>query len=98
MEKDELIRVEIAYGTIDDQALISLHVPKGTTVIEAILLSAIAEQFPEVDFEGAAKGVFSKLTENGSVLKDKDRVEVYRPLVADPREARRQRAKQTSKR
>ena len=93
MVASNLISVEVAYAGCDDQVLISLQVPAGTTVLEAIRLSAISDQFPEVDFESAAKGIFSKMTQNNDVLADLDRVEIYRPLVLDPREARRQRAK-----
>jgi putative ubiquitin-RnfH superfamily antitoxin RatB of RatAB toxin-antitoxin module len=95
---DEEIRVEIAYASDSDQALISLSVPMGTTVIEAILRSSITDEFPEVDFETAAKGIFSKIIKNDHVLADRDRVEIYRPLILDPMEARRQRAKKASKR
>ena len=96
MENPEVISIEVAYAAMDDQVLISLHVPLGTTVMQAIELSAIKDQFPDVDFGTATKGIFSKLTENDYVLVDLDRVEIYRPLVLNPREARRQRAKKAA--
>ncbi len=96
MDEPKVISVEIAYAATGDQALISLQVPSGTTVLEAINLSGIFNQFPEVDFGSAAKGIFSKITENDQVLADHDRVEIYRPLVLGPMEARRQRAKKAA--
>ena len=97
MADPKIINVEVAYASTDGQALISLHVPAGSTVMDAVRLSAIKDQFPEVDFESAAKGIFSKPTGNDFVLSDLDRVEIYRELVVDPREARRQRARRAAK-
>jgi putative ubiquitin-RnfH superfamily antitoxin RatB of RatAB toxin-antitoxin module len=97
MADPKIISVEVAYASTDGQALISLHVPAGSTVMSAVRLSAIEDQFPEVDFESAAKGIFSKPTVNDFVLSDLDRVEIYRELVVDPREARRQRARRAAK-
>jgi|APSaa5957512535_1039671.scaffolds.fasta_scaffold408678_2 uncharacterized protein len=96
MKDPEVISVEVAYAATDGQALISLHVQAGSTVMDAVRLSAIKDQFPEVDFETAAKGIFSKAVANEFVLSDLDRVEIYRELVVNPREARRQRAKKSA--
>jgi len=89
----ESIAVEVAYGTAERQALIELKVPRGTRVIEAVLLSRIAEQFPEIDVATARLGVFGRQVTPETVLGESDRVEIYRPLVIDPKEARRRRAK-----
>jgi putative ubiquitin-RnfH superfamily antitoxin RatB of RatAB toxin-antitoxin module len=89
----ESIVVEVAYGTAERQALIELEVPRGTSVMEAVLLSRIAEQFPEIDIATARLGIFGRPVTPDTVLGDSDRVEIYRPLAIDPKEARRRRAK-----
>jgi uncharacterized protein len=91
-EPPERITVEVAYARPEAQLILSLEVPVGTTVLEAVRLSGIVERFPEIDPAGAKLGIFGKLTRGDTVLKAKDRVEIYRPLIADPKEVRRQRA------
>jgi uncharacterized protein len=86
------IRVEVAFARPDVQLVLPLEVPAGTTVAEALRLSGIHERFPEVDLDNAKVGIFGKLTRADTVLKPRDRVEIYRPLIADPKEVRRQRA------
>lgn len=93
----EVIRIEVAYAASEDQTLIELQVPIGTTVIEAIRLSRITEQYPEINLENSRKGIFSKFVDDDKELQEHDRVEIYRPLVLDPREARRQRAIKSTK-
>ena len=92
MGKDKTIPVEVAYAKPDHQMIIPLQVKPGTTLIEAIKLSGILEQFPEIDLETNKFGIFSKASEADTVLREKDRVEIYRPLIADPKESRRRRA------
>lgn len=90
---DETMTVEVAYAAPDDQALLSIQVPVGATVEEAIEQSGILRRFPEIDLDGVNKvGVFGKLRKRSDVLCPYDRVEIYRPLKADPKEARRRRA------
>ena len=72
--------------------IIALDVKPGTTLIEAVRLSGIKEQFPEIDLDGGKFGIFSKISKADTVLREKDRVEIYRPLIADPKESRRKRA------
>ena len=91
MSPDE-IRIEVAYARPNLQKIIELIVPVGTTVAEAIALSHITEHFPEIDLAQNKIGIFSKLTKPDTVLRDRDRVEIYRPLSADPKEVRRKRA------
>jgi putative ubiquitin-RnfH superfamily antitoxin RatB of RatAB toxin-antitoxin module len=87
-----VIHIEVAYGTTVDQSLIELNVPFGTTLIEAVRLSGIAQQYPEIDLGNSVKGIFSKIVDDDRVLQEHDRVEIYRSLEVDPKEARRQRA------
>lgn len=92
MDNDK-IHVEIAYALPDKQYLHNFEVDPGTTVDELIELSGITETFPDIDLGKTNKiGIFGKLTKGSTVLRDKDRVEIYRPLIADPKEVRRQRA------
>lgn len=88
----EPIKVEVAYARPDRQVIVPLSVPAGTTVEQAILDSGILEQFPEIDLGKNKVGIFGKLTRLGQTLREGDRVEIYRPLIADPKEIRRQRA------
>ena len=89
----ELISVEVTYASKSRQSLKSLNVPRGTKVIEAIQLSGICDEFPELNIETARIGIFSQFVEKEQVLNEHDRVEIYRPLLIDPKEARRQRAR-----
>jgi uncharacterized protein len=89
----EKISVEVAYALRDEQVIIPLMVDAGTTVRQAIEASEITARFPEIDLGKNAVGIFSKPVKSDSVLRDKDRVEIYRPLIADPKEVRKQRAK-----
>ncbi len=86
------IHVEVAYARPDQQVIISLDVPEGTSVEDAIRLSGITDRFPEIDLSRNKVGVFGKLSKLTAPLRAKDRVEIYRPLIADPKEIRRQRA------
>ena len=93
MSDDESIRVEVAYALPDRQALLSLTVPAGTTALAAAKLSKIEEQFEGLTLdEGSRLGIFGHVASATQVLKDGDRVEIYRPLVADPKEVRKARA------
>lgn len=89
----ELIRVEVAYARPDKQLIIPVDVPEGSTAIYAVEKSAITEHFPEIDLDAAKLGIFGKAQPHDKVLKPGDRVEIYRPLIADPKESRRKRAK-----
>jgi uncharacterized protein len=86
------IAVEVAYARPDVQVIMPVQVPSGATVADALSSSRITERFPEIDLETAKVGIFGKLTRMDTVLKPRDRVEIYRPLIADPKEVRRQRA------
>lgn len=86
------IGVEVAYARPDEQVVIPLRVPPGATVEEAIRRSGVLERFPEIDLARNKVGIFSKITKLDTTLRDKDRVEIYRALIADPKDVRRKRA------
>ena len=88
------IRVEVCYALKDRQELISLELPEGSTAGTAIDASGIAAKYPEIDLQSNKVGVFGKLIKLDAVLHDRDRVEIYRPLIADPKEVRRKRAEE----
>ena len=86
------MNIEVIYALPHEQLLTKVQAPQGATVIEAIRLSGIMEKHPEIDLGKNRLGVYGKLSKADAVLRDKDRVEIYRPLIADPKEVRRQRA------
>jgi len=88
-----MIKVEVAYANAEKQALIALQVAKGCTVQTAIEQSAILKQFSEIDLSVNKVGIFSKSVELTTVLHEGDRVEIYHPLLIDPKAARKARAK-----
>lgn len=87
-----LITVEVAYALPEKQAIISMKRPPPLTAREAILDSGILDEFPGIDLTTTPLGVFGKPCTQDTLLREGDRVELYRPLVNDPREARRNRA------
>ena len=91
------LRVEVAYAEPERQALLRVEVPAGSTVGQAIDLSGIREQFADLRIEADAVGIFSRKVPLDHVLQDGDRVEIYRPLIADPKESRRRRANSSSR-
>ena len=84
--------VEVAYALPDKQSLVSLEVEKGTTLKEAIEASGILDSFEQIDLTKDRVGIFSKFATLDTVLREKDRVEIYRPLIADPKQVRKDRA------
>ena len=91
MSESDVIHVEVAYALPDQQVILELDVPVGTTVEQAIKESAVLGAYPEINLEKNKVGIFGKLTKLITELKPGDRVEIYRPLIADPKEVRRQR-------
>ncbi len=91
------IEVEVVYALPRTQTVVTLKVPVGTTVKDAIARSGIAARHPEIDWNAVAVGIYGKRTSVAAALNDHDRVEVYRPLIADPKQARRKRARQALK-
>jgi putative ubiquitin-RnfH superfamily antitoxin RatB of RatAB toxin-antitoxin module len=98
MNDGELITVEVAYALPHRQALISLAIPPGTTAIEAARQSGIAGRFDDVNLDDATLGVFGQIVAHGQVLREGDRVEIYRALTADPKVVRKARAERASSR
>ncbi|MDD2768736.1 MAG: RnfH family protein [Methylococcus sp.] len=88
----ERIRVEVAYARPDTQVIVPLTVAEGTLAAEAIQTSGLLEKFPEIDLAANKIGIFGKACNADQPLRPGDRVEIYRPLIADPKESRRQRA------
>jgi len=87
------LRIEVAYALREEQVLVSLEMEEGTTVLQAIERSRILARFPDVEIARERVGVFGKVVTLDTPLRDGDRVEIYRPLEADPKEARRRRVK-----
>jgi len=98
MSKKNLLRVEVVYALPERQVLIALEVEEGTTALQAIERSGILRQFPQADPRRDGVGVFGKQVTPDTPLRDGDRVEIYRPLIADPKATRRERAKLSRKR
>lgn len=94
MENAETIPVEVAYTLSDRQIVLALDVVADATVADVITQSGILEQFSEIDLEKNKVGVFGKLGKLTDTLHAGDRVEIYRPLIADPKKVRKQRAAQ----
>ncbi|MFP3977256.1 RnfH family protein [Marinobacter sp. KMM 10035] len=93
-----MLRVEVAYARPDKQEIISVQVPDGATAVEAARLSGITTIFPEIDVDSINMGIFGKVIKKPAdhELRDGDRVELYRPLQIDPKQARLNRAKKKS--
>jgi len=88
----EEIMVEVAYALPEEQVIISIKVPTIFNVQQAIEKSGIQKKFPSIDLSKNKVGIFGKKTTLDHLLKDKDRIEIYRPLILDPKEMRRKRA------
>lgn len=86
------IHVEVAYAKAAEQALLAVEGDKGLTVKDAIDRSGILKRFPEIDLGANKVGVYGKLAKLDQPLESGDRVEIYRPLIADPKEQRKKRA------
>ena len=93
-EGGSVLDVEVAYALPEQQFLLRVRLRRGTTVRQAIDQSGILDHHPDIDLEKNQVGIFGKLTKLDAVLRDGDRVEIYRPLIADPKEVRRLRAAQ----
>lgn len=92
MAKHETFEVEVAYARPDLQVILSVEAEEGMTVRQVIERSGVLDQFPEIDLDKGKVGIFSKLSKLDATVRAKDRVEIYRPLIADPKAVRKQRA------
>jgi len=88
------MHVEVVYALPDQQPLLHVQLTEGSTVEDAIRASGVLDAHPEIDLSRNKVGVFSKLVKLDEPVRDKDRVEIYRPLIADPKEVRRKRAEE----
>lgn len=91
------IQVEVVYALPERQILLPVEVEEGATLRDALLRSGILEQFPEIDLEKGKFGIFGKLSKLDNALREKDRIEIYRQLIADPKEVRKKRAAEGKK-
>ncbi|MCX2972092.1 RnfH family protein [Halieaceae bacterium IMCC8485] len=98
MTEQTMINVEVAYALDNKQALLELQVVEGTTALQAAQQSGITGKFEGIDLENSKLGIFSKVVAPSQVLRDGDRVEIYRPLIADPKEVRKARAARAKER
>lgn len=92
MGPDSDMRVELVYALPAAQEVLELRLPEGVTIRRALELSGLLDRHPDIDRDALAVGVFGRTADADTVLKNGDRVEIYRPLVADPKQARRRRA------
>jgi putative ubiquitin-RnfH superfamily antitoxin RatB of RatAB toxin-antitoxin module len=97
MVPPKLFNVEVAYATPDMQKILSVEVEEGSTIETAIDRSGILEIFPEIDLNAQKIGIFSKIKKLDEKVEAGDRIEIYRPLVLNPMESRRKRAKAARK-
>ena len=88
-----MINIEIAYANCEQQLIIPLKIIKGSCVEQAITLSDILTHFSEIDLKVTQVGLFGKLCSLEKILLEGDRIEIYRPLICDPKQARRNRVK-----
>lgn len=86
------INVEVVYAMAQKQVVRKVNVDAGTTLGAAIVQSGIMMDFPDLELENAKVGVYGKAVSMVTVIKEGDRIEIYRPLIADPKEVRRRRA------
>lgn len=93
----EMITVEVAFALPDHQIILETDVADGSTVEEVIRASGILEQFPQIDLSANKVGIFGKISKLSNPVRSRDRVEIYRPLIADPKEVRKKRAAEGKK-
>lgn len=88
----DMLRIEVAFATPERQQTVAIEVPRGTTIAEAVASSGLAAAFPTFDFHALPKGVWGQKQPESHTVKEGDRVEIYRPLIKQPMDARRERA------
>ncbi|HIB31159.1 RnfH family protein [Candidatus Thioglobus sp.] len=91
------MNIEVAYALENKQTLLNIEVPEGISLKQAIEDSGILVLYPQIDLSKDKTGIFGKIAKLDVVLRDKDRVEIYRPLIADPKQVRKERAAQGKK-
>ena len=88
----EMLKVEVCYALPEKQVMLPVSLPEGATLLQAVEASGILEKYSEIDPAKNKFGIYAKLSRPDTPLRDRDRVEIYRPLIADPKEIRRKRA------
>lgn len=88
----EMINVEVCYALPDKQHRVNVKLAVGASLQQALEASGLLDKHPEIDVKKNKFGIWNKLSKVDAVLRDQDRVEIYRPLIADPKEVRKQRA------
>jgi putative ubiquitin-RnfH superfamily antitoxin RatB of RatAB toxin-antitoxin module len=91
------LSIEVCYALAGEQALIAVELPEGATLQQALDASGILRRFPQIDLAAQKVGIFGKLKPLDAVLADHDRVEIYRPLLVDPKVSRQRRVEKTRK-
>lgn len=88
----ETLNIEVCYAMSNKQELVRIKLDAGATLQQALEASGLLEKYPEIDLKKNKFGIWNKLSKADAVLRNQDRVEIYRPLIADPKEVRKQRA------
>lgn len=88
------MHIEVAYALENKQTLLNIEVDAGTTLKQAIEISGLLTLYPQINLMKDKTGVFGKIAKLDTILREKDRVEIYRPLIADPKQVRKERAAQ----
>ena len=88
----DLLSIEVVYALPQKQEMFTVKLPEGATVREAVEACGVLQKYPEIDLTKNKVGVFAKLIKPDAPLRNRDRVEIYRPLIADPKQVRKQRA------
>ena len=93
----KMINVELIYALPDEQELMTLSVSEDSTIYDVILKASIVDKYPELDMASMEVGLFGKLAKKDQKVRERDRIEIYRPLIADPKEVRKRRAAEGKK-
>jgi putative ubiquitin-RnfH superfamily antitoxin RatB of RatAB toxin-antitoxin module len=91
-KEQNTIAIEVAYALPEEQTLLALDIAQESTIKEAILQSGVLEKYPSIDINSVKVGIFGKLKKMTDSVREMDRIEIYRPLIADPKEVRKKRA------
>ena len=88
----DMMNIEVCYAMADKQELVRVKLAEGATLQHALEASGLLAKYPQIDVKTNKFGIYNKLSKLDAPLRDRDRVEIYRPLIADPKEVRKQRA------
>lgn len=95
--QNNTFQVEVIYALPDEQKILTVDLQEGQTAKDAIERSGILQRYPELDIDKLVIGIFGKKVKLDKALRDRDRVEIYRPLIADPKEVRKRKAAEGKK-